>query len=202
MTDGLFPHIILGNIAKSEPFARPGTGGSKKFPSVMENREAHAQHLLRELRASHAASAEAIARRANILPETQNGVYLTIQGRPNEPLLTERLERRSKKIELLSVRQEGNHTKATVFIPETATDFLQKTVEDYRTKDEPRATETEAKHRRLIEGIGEDQASCLRDLWMDAPSQFPDPDIVDWLGGVAAARNIRSVPCSSIARRS
>lgn len=107
MAAGQFPHIILGNIATREPFARPGTGGDKKLPSVMRDREEHAQLLLRELRASHAAAGEAIARRANVLSEAENGIYLTIQSRPNEPLLTERLERRTKKIELLSVRKKA-----------------------------------------------------------------------------------------------
>jgi hypothetical protein len=116
-----------------------------------------------------------------VLPETENGVYLTIESRPNEPLLTERLERRSKKIELLPVRQEGNLTTATVFVPQTAKDFFEKTVEDYRTKDEPRANEPEAKHRRLVEGIGEIRLGALRDLWVDAPNRFPEQNqLISW----------------------
>lgn len=181
MADGQFPHILLGNIAAREPFARPGTGGDKKFPSVMRNREAHAQQLLRELRVSHAGAAEAIARRSDVLPGADNGVYLTIRSRANEPLLTERLERRSKKIELLSVRQEGDYTTANIFVPETANDFFEKTVEDYRTKDAPNTLEPEARNRRLVEGIGEIRLGALKDLWVDTPDRFPgQDDIVDW----------------------
>jgi hypothetical protein len=176
-----YPHIILANISTREPFARPGTGGEKKLPSAMENREAHAQQLLGNLQASHAAASEGIARRSNVLSESQNGFYLTIESRPNEPLLTERLERRSKHIELLAVKVEPDRTTATVFVPEIARDFFTKTVEDYRTKNEPRALLPEAKNRRLVDGIREIRLAALRDLWVDTIDHFPDPDaVIDW----------------------
>jgi hypothetical protein len=181
MADGQFPHIILANIASREPFARPGTGGDKKLPSVLGNREAHARQLLGDLQTAQAAARDAIARRSNVLPQSQNGVYLTIESRPNEPLLTERLERRSKHIELLSVREEGGRTTANVFVPVNAGDFFTKAVEDYRTKNEPRALEPEAKNRRLVEGMREIKLGALRDLWVDAVEQFPDPkEVIEW----------------------
>jgi hypothetical protein len=148
---------------------------------VIVNREAHARQLLRELQATFTASRAAISRRSEVLPGSQNGVYLTIEGQPNQPLLTERLERRGKHIELLSVRDEGGRTTATVFVPEGASDFFARTVEDYRTKDEPRAKTPEAKNRRLVDGIREIRLGVLRDLWVDASEQFPDPEeVIGW----------------------
>jgi hypothetical protein len=59
--------------------------------------------LLQHLRNSQEAARPGVARRADVLTQSQNGIYLTIEGRPAEPLLTERLERKKKNIELLSV---------------------------------------------------------------------------------------------------
>jgi hypothetical protein len=137
--------------------------------------------LLRQLRTSQEEATQDVARRADILPESQNGIYLTIEGRVAEPLLTERLERKKKNIELLAVKQEGNRMTATLFVPETARGFLTKTIEDYRTRNEPRALQPEAKNRRLIDGIGDIRLAALRDLWVDNTDAFPDPGaVIDW----------------------
>src|ERR1700693_2429417 len=181
MADGQFPHLILRNIARRERFARPGTGGHKRFPSAVPNREAHAQMLLRQLRTSQEEAVQNVALRADVLTESQNGIYLTIEGRVAEPLLTERLERKKKNIELLAVKQEGNRTTATLFVPETARGFFAKTIEDYQTRNEPRALEPEAKNRRLIDGISDIRLAALRDLWIDDIDTFPDPRaVMDW----------------------
>ena len=181
MPDGLFPHVVIRNIARAEKFVRPGTGGGGRFPSRVTDREAHAARLLQQLQASQNAAREGVARRSNLLSQSQNGIYLALEGRAAEPMLTERLERRKKNIELLAVREEGNRTTATVFVPEDAKDFFPKAIEDYRTKDEPRAKEPEPKGRRLIEGIGEIHLAGLRDLWVDVPNRFPDAaEVVDW----------------------
>jgi len=137
--------------------------------------------LLEHLRDSQAAARANVARRADVLTQGQNGVYLTIEGRLAEPLLTDRLERRKKNIELLSVMEQGGRTTATVFVPETAREFFAKTIEDYRLKDEPRAREPEAKGRRLVEGIADIRLAALRDLWIDDPATFPEPRaVIDW----------------------
>jgi Subtilase family len=181
MANRQFPHIVLRNIARRERFARPGTGGTKYVPSAVPDRELHAQMLFQRLRASQDEARENVARRANVLPQSQNGIYLTIEGRPQEPLLTERLERRKKNIELLAVKEERDRTTATVFVPESARDFLARTIEDYRTKNEPLAIIPEPKGRRLLEGIGDIRLAALRDLWIDDPKEFPGPgDMIDW----------------------
>ena len=181
MADGQFPHLILGDIARRERFARPGTGGTKRLPSAIPDREAHARMLLEHLRDSQAAGSANVARRADVLTQGQNGLYLTIEGRLAEPLLTDRLERRKKNIELLSVTEAEGRTTATVFVPETAREFFAKTIEDYRLKDEPRAHQPEAKGRRLVEGIADIRLAALRDLWIDDPATFPEPRaVIDW----------------------
>jgi hypothetical protein len=137
--------------------------------------------LLQQLHDSQDAAREALARRSNVLTQGQNGIYLAVESRPAEPLLTERLERRKKKIELLAVKEEAGRTTATVFVPESAREFFPKAIEDYRTKDEPRAKEPEPKGRRLVEGIGAIHLAALRDLWIDSLDGFPAAtEVIDW----------------------
>lgn len=176
-----YPHIVLHRISKPEKFQRPGAGGSRRFPSRVQDRAAHAARLLQQLEASENSARDSVVRRASTLTQTENGVYLTIEGRSAEPLLTERLERRKKSIELLSVKEEADRTTATLFVPEASKEFLVKTLEDYRTKNEPRAKEPEPKGRRLVEGISAIRLAAMQDLWMDPPQKFPaEVDVIDW----------------------
>lgn len=181
MADAQFPHIVVRNVSRGEKFARPGTGGARRLPSRVPDRQAHATRLLQQLQDSQNAASEALTRRSNVLTQAQNGIYLAIESRAAEPLLAERLERRKKNIELLAVKEEAGRTTATVFVPESARDFFPKAIEDYRTKDEPRAKEPEPKGRRLVEGIGDIHLAGLRDLWIDPPEQFPAAaEVIDW----------------------
>src|SRR5258708_38699569 len=148
MPDGLFPHIVVKNVSQAEKFARPGSGGSRRLPARVQDRQAHAANLLQQLQQSQDAARDAVALRSNFIPHSENGTYLAITSRGTEPFLAERLERRKKNIELLAVKEEEGRTTATLFVPESAKEFLAKTIEDYRTKDEPRAKEPEPKGRR------------------------------------------------------
>ena len=102
---------------------------------------------------SQDAAREALARRSNVLTQAQNGIYLAIESRAAEPLLAERLERRKKEHRVTRSKAGGGSYDRKNFVPETARDFFPKAIEDYRTKNEPRAKELEPKGRRLVEGI-------------------------------------------------
>jgi hypothetical protein len=181
MADGRFAHVILQNISVGEKFATPKSGGKSKFPSRVQNREAHATRLLGLLHTSRNEAAPAVARRADRLSQEENGIYLTIESRPGEPLVTDRLEQKKNRIELLAVKTEADRSAATIFIPESAKEFLSKRIEDYRTKNDPRAAQPEPKGWRLIEGIGGIHLAALRDLWIDVPTRFPAAgEVIDW----------------------
>lgn len=111
-----------------------------------------------------------------------NGYYLEIESRPEVLLLTEKLERgRKHKTNLLSVRQEGLITKATVFVPEKSKDLFDKLIYDYENKDEPLAREPVPKGWTLVEGIGSFRNATLRDLWTGVPDDFPaDGTVFGW----------------------
>jgi hypothetical protein len=186
MADGLFrlPHIVLPDISHREGFKPPPRGGGGRVPTPVADREIHAQTLLAQNRAVLETARVAIARRANLLPAAQNGFYLRVESRPDEPLLAEKFElKRNKGVELLTVTEdpETRRSAASLFVPEQASDFLERTLEAYRTELEPRAHQPKPKNRDLVEGIGGVSLAALRDLWTDPVGTFPPPgESIQW----------------------
>src|SRR3954470_1735358 len=99
------PHFIISGLGKAEKFKAKG-GGSTKRPNDVPNRAQHAQALLQALDA---------------LPDPKGdslpGVYLEVQGRAGEVMITKGLN--ASHLTLLAVAQEhlenNQPPKATVF---------------------------------------------------------------------------------------
>lgn len=174
-------HIFLRNLAQAEGFVTPRGGGRPTAPSRVANRVAHAQSLLTQINRSLTAADAAMQHRENLVAPGENGYYLQVQSRPNEALLADRFERKREGVELLAVKEEGGVTRAELFIPRKAREFLTKTVQDYETKEEPRAKTPEPRNWKLVEGIAEVSPAGLRDLWIDEPDSFPAAgEVIEW----------------------
>ena len=175
-------HVIIPaeGFSQSTPFSPPGSGGSNKAPEHVNNRHQHAATLLAQYEQVLEAAEAAMHGRAEL--QGENGYYLEIESRPEVLLLTDKLERgRKHKTNLLTVRQEGGITKATLFVPEKAKTLFDKLIQDYEEKDEPLAAEPVPKGWKLIEGIATFRNATLRDLWTGAPDDFPaDGVILGW----------------------
>ena len=156
-----------------EAFQPRGGGGQAAAPSHVPDREAHAQSLLQQLQPIVAASEDEAQR--DDLPRHETGVYVEVIGRAGEPLVTESLER--GEIELLGVRQSGDATRATLFVPWKARNTLPKVVENYRTKIDGRSKAGDPIYRRLVEGIAEIRLAHLHELWADDPDLFPEAGV-------------------------
>ncbi len=170
------PHILLPFLSDAEAF-KPTRRGGGSTPSRVEDRERHAQALLAQAREALVDAKPAMDRRAHALANTQNGFYLRVVSRSDEPLTAEKFEQKQYKgVELLAVTDDATtHTStASLFVPAEASAFLETAIQSYRTEWEPRAKkEPKPKHRDLVEGIGGIALSTIRDLWIDPPNTFP-----------------------------
>jgi hypothetical protein len=180
MADGPFslPHIILPDVSQREAFQPRGGGGRAHVPSPVPDRERHAQSLLAQNRTVLQDAQPGLARRSSLVPAAENGFYLRVDSRPNEPLVAEKFElKRNRGVELLAISEDpqSQTTTASLFVPAQAADFLGRTVESYRTQLEPRARVPKPKNRDLVEGIGNISLAGLRDLWTDPIRTFPAP---------------------------
>ena len=111
------PHLTIRGTAASEKYVPPATGGREsQFPQ--RNRQAHGKKLLRQLQ-ELAKEAEALGQERTALGiDAQEGICIEFESEPGFDLKLDSLERIRSGIELLAVRQEGNKTFATVFVPE------------------------------------------------------------------------------------
>ena len=69
-------HFILQGLGKTQVFKAKG-GGSSKRPRDVADRAAHAQALL-----------QALDHLPNVAAEARSGLYLNVEGRPGEAMVT------------------------------------------------------------------------------------------------------------------
>jgi hypothetical protein len=114
--------------------------------------------------------------------ELESGLGLQIQfiSQPDVELAFESLANETKKIELLSVRHEGNRTFANVFVPDGGLVHFEKYVSEYLA--EKKDSRGQARdHRKLLDAIESIRAAGVRALWTDDPALLPtDLTVAFW----------------------
>jgi hypothetical protein len=99
------------------------------------------------------------------------GLQIQFISQPDVELAFESLANETKKIELLSVRQEGNRTFANVFVPDGGLAHFEKYVSDYLA--EKKDSRGQARdHRKLLDAIESIRAAEVRALWTDDPELY------------------------------
>ncbi len=160
----------MGNLKKFNP---RGGGGTKR-PSDVVDRAAHARALLQAL--------EALPN-----PQTEGlpGIYLDVQGRPGESMVTTGLN--SSELTLLKFEPgslEANEpSQATVFASARGLEKFQSKITDFQTRDRLKADGSISRpyNANLAQSIGEIVEAGLRALWRSPSCRFPEDDgIVTW----------------------
>ncbi len=183
--------------AAKEKYRSPQSRGSTSPPE--RDRAAHAKILLQAMaKAMNAASQQLNSRE----PEIATGVpgfYLEFKLKATEKIALKSLENFKKKIELVAVNKipsEGNKIpiirlllreinsmagilflhngmiKATVFVPQSAADYFEKKIEQYRDK---------AKNEALVSRLETVEIGTVKSLFTDKdPSLFPEDDREVW----------------------
>ncbi len=170
------PHLVLSNTSAAQAFTAPGGGGSND-DIPRRNRAQHSASLSAQLDAL-----KPVAQHARQFQQEQgleSGLGLQVQfvGQPDVALAFESLgselgKDARKKIEVLSVRTEGNTTYANVFVPDGKLAHFEKYVEDYlaeRKKSNGHALD----HRALLDTILAIRTAEIRALWTDDPALLP-----------------------------
>ncbi|RUU07586.1 hypothetical protein EOD08_38165, partial [Mesorhizobium sp. M6A.T.Ca.TU.002.02.2.1] len=118
-------HFILNNVAVRHEF-KPKGGGSANHPSDVADRAGHAQALL-----------QALDHLPDVKAQELPGVYLEVEGRAGEPMITSGLN--ASDLTLLRVepaRPAANQPqRATVFATDDGLAKLRRKVDDFAQKD-------------------------------------------------------------------
>ena len=104
--------------------------------------------------------------------ESGLGLQIHFTSQPGIELAFEKLANDSQKIELLSVRNEGDSTFANVFVPEGKLQHFEQYVADYLAEKKNR-NGVAIDHKSLINTIASIRAAELRALWTDDIELLP-----------------------------
>lgn len=173
-------HFVLRETSRAIAFTPHGGGGpdSKNIPALPRQR--HARALQAQIDALKPIAAEA----ARIQREQQlaSGLGLQIQfaSQPDVALDFESLANETRKIELLSVRQEGEYTFANVFVPDGQLAHFEKYVAEY-LEEKKNKNGGAIDHRKLLDAVSAIRVAELRALWNDDLELLPaDASEVFW----------------------
>ena len=172
-------HLLLHGTSQPHAFTAhsPG-GGKKKLPE--RDRQAHGQALRVQLQELETAAETAAASQRELALESGLGLQIEFVGQPDVELAFQSLADDRKKIELLSVRKEGDVTYANVFVPDGGLGHFERYVADYL--EEKKGKNGQAlDHKALLNTIASIRVAELHALWTDDPAQLPEnPDEAFW----------------------
>lgn len=177
------PHLRIENTAATEPYKYPKeVRGTSKLKRPFRDRTQHGAKLAQDLAGVRAQLAELDRERQAVGLQGDRGVYLEVASAPGFDLALKSLDRgdRSKlqrHIELVAVREQGNQTLATVFVPEGKLKVFEDLVSKYAAEESKGG---KPKNQELVESIAEIRRAVLGSFWTDDLSVFPQTNEAIW----------------------
>ncbi|MET4676872.1 S8 family peptidase [Luteibacter sp. PvP120] len=135
-------------------------------------RQQHGASLRGQIEHLKPIAAAAVQAQKDLQLESGLGLQIQFTGQPDVELAFESLANDTKKIELLSVRREGNQTYANVFVPDGGLAHFEKYVADYLEEKKDRRGQARD-HRKLLDAIASIRAAEVRALWTDDLDLLP-----------------------------
>ena len=173
------PHFILQDTSRAVGFTAK-TRPVKQKPIPAQPRQQHGVSLQEQIEGLKSAATEAVRVQQELQLESGLGLQIQFTSQPDVALAFESLANATKKIELLSIREEGNRTLANVFVPDGGLAHFEQYVADYlseKTGNKGQALD----HRKLLDAIESIRAAEIKGLWTDTPELLPaDPTAAFW----------------------
>ena len=173
------PHLVLHDTSTSQDFtAHKANGGS---PPQVPNlpRQQHGLELRRQLQALSTVETSVVQTQRAYGLESGLGLQVQFISQPNVELAFQSLADERQHIELLSVRHEGEHTFANVFVPDGKLEHFEKYVTDYLAEKTSKVGKL-LDHHALLNTIESIRAAELRALWTDEPDLLPQDSSVSF----------------------
>jgi len=166
-------HLVLTETSEPRPFTAHSTPRDKAKALPQLDRARHGASLQNQV-----ALLKPVADKAASGQKEQglvSGLGLQIQfvSQPEVELAFESLHNEKQKIELLSLRREGEHTVANVFVPDGKLEHFERYIAEYlEEKKDVRGNPRD--HRALLNTIAAIRAAEIRFLWTDDPELLPE----------------------------
>lgn len=174
------PHFILRDTSQAVEFKAHSAGGRSTRDVPVLPRQQHGASLSGQIDSLKPAATQAAQAQRDLQLESGLGLQIQFTSQPDVEFAFESLANETKKIELLSVRHEGNRTFANVFVPDGGLAHFEKYVSDYLA--EKKDSRGQARdHRKLLDAIESIRAAEVRALWTDDPALLPaDLTVAFW----------------------
>jgi len=186
-------HLVLQDTSTAVGFTAHSAGGGSSGGVPDLPRQQHGQALRAQIEALKPASTEAVRIQTQQGLESGLGLQIEFASQPNVELAFESLANETQKIELLSVRREGEHTYANVFVPDGKLAHFEKYVTEYLEEKKDKNGKA-LDHRALLNTIAAIRTAELRALWTDDPALLPNDTAVPfWWEVWLPARDQRQV---------
>jgi hypothetical protein len=175
------PHLYLRNndqFRQSIDYTSPRSGNTPPLPD--RNRIKHATKLEGAIGKAIAKARQQLESRTSEIAVGQPGFYLEFEVTKDQANEFEKLENKTKQIELVAVKQlpqQEDTVKATVFVPESATEFFEKKVQQYRDEETQKGN---PKNAELITRLENVEIGTVQSLFTDDPTLFPENDEAIW----------------------
>ena len=173
------PHLYLRNHGKSERYTSSKNPPISPPPPERE-RVLHAEKLNLAIGQAIIKARQQLNSREPDIAVGEAGFYLEFAVCADKANVFENLEHRRKKVELVSVRtsdKENDIVYATVFVPETATEFFLDKVNQYRDQE---TKQGKPKNEQLIARVENVAIGTVQSLFTDDLSLFPNNEQEIW----------------------
>lgn len=177
------PHLLVRDSASTDRYTHPKGGSGSHLNIPPRNRTQHAEHLIRQIEQAQAQETNIINEQKAFGLDAGNGIYLSFESEPSFDLKFESLEFQRSGIELCSIKQLGEQSVATVFVPEGKLAYFLRKISQYRDEETtPRSPDkpTKPKNKDLVESITAIKLAALKELWTDSPELFPQDGETIW----------------------
>lgn len=165
-------HLILPKNSQPKDFTAHASKGGVK-PQIPDlPRQQHGASLQHQLHALKPMAEAAKNFQQGIDVESGLGLQIQFIGQPDVEMAFQSLGDERKKIELLSVRQEGDQTIANVYVPDGKLDHFEKIVTEYLQEKKDK-NGNPRDHRNLLNTIESIRNAEMEALWTDDPDLLP-----------------------------
>jgi len=171
------PHLVLTDTSKAQSFTAPSAGGGASLAVPKPDRAQHGAALHAQLQALKPIAQQAVKVQSEQGLQSGLGLQVQFVGMPDVVLAFESLGYElgrdpRKRIEVLSVKTDGEITYANVFVPDGKLAHFERYIADYLAE-RKKANGDSHDHHALINTIASIRSAELRALWTDNPEMFP-----------------------------
>ncbi len=172
------PHLLINNSATAESYSRPQRAmGGAEVNTPARNRQAHAEQLIDQIQQIQSQEPAIIDLQKAFGLDVCNGIYLAFESEPDFELKFPSLEYQRSGIELCSVKQVGQQTIATIFVPEGKLTHFLKKISQYQLEN---TSKNQPRHKDLVDGITAIKLAAMDALWTDEPELMPNAGESIW----------------------